>query len=246
MQTFGYHLFILLSIVFLSFPLKAEEIGYAEDAQERYDTVSLELNQLKSKTSGSLIRLFEDGDPKQIHSLNSSHKKRRAKYLSFKKEADFWGKVSRLREDLIINYLTFNTHTTESEQQNLKKEANRIAFVLIEGISKLKEGYKINSFPLVHNFFIQVGLKKRGACKHWAEDLLSLINTVSHPHFITYWAEAHAGTMREHNVAVVSGINSPFEEGILIDPWRTAGKPYWDIVKKDNHPWRIWLGYQPR
>lgn len=165
-------------------------------------------------------------------------------YARLKKELAFWENVYGFKRDLLNRYLTI--HPDEQELPALNDETDHLALGIIEGIEKFRRSYKIGTFPIVHNLFIQMHLKKRGACKHWAEDLLTLINTMEHPHFTSLWAEAHPGAMNEHNVAVLVPRGADFREGLLIDPWRTAGKPFWTIVKKDSYPWQQWNGYQPR
>lgn len=240
-------LIIIVCSLFSVVPFGYSEEGESEiDSELRYEGLKEKINQFKKENSFYLIRLFEEKGHKATQALRRSDKKKRAAYLKLKKDLVFWGTVAGLKKDLVNNYLAFNPSTDEEELQAVTQEANRLAKVIIEGIGELQKEYGIHTFPIVHNFLIDVRLRKRGGCKHWAEDLLGIIDTVPHPHFVSYWGEAHPENILEHNVAVLAPRGASFEEGILIDPWRTAGKPFWAVVKDDSPHWKVWEGYQPR
>jgi len=179
-------------------------------------------------------------------SMSRAQRRKKAEYHDLKSAVWFWGKVARLKKDLVHTYLKQYPNVGESDQESMEFEANKLAFQLIQNIERLQKEYKIHTFPIMHNLFLDLKLAKRGACKHWAEDLLKVINAVEHPHFTSYWAEIHPGKITEHNVAVIAPKGVPFDEGIVIDPWRTAGEPFWIPVKDDSHPWQQWTGYSPR
>lgn len=213
--------------------------------KEYHETVG-QFKSLKKNMNPSLVLLFDEGQKTRIQGLHREKRKLKSDYARLKKKWEYWDKVYRLYNDLIDNYREIHPQILSDEMEELKKEAGVLAASLISGIGDLHKKYKIGTFPLVHNLLIDVGLKKRGACKHWAEDLLALINSWEHPHFTSYWAEAHPGNILEHNVAVLAPRNSSFDKGILIDPWRTAGKPFWIKVSQDPHPWKQWGGYEPK
>lgn len=216
------------------------------NVEKEYQETVDQLESLKKNLNPSLVLLFEEGQKTRIQGLNREKRRLKSEYGRLKKNREYWDKVHQLYNDLIDNYREIHFQTSADELEELKKEAGVLAVGLITGIGDLQKRYKIGTFPIVHNLLIDVGLKKRGACKHWAEDLLALINTWEHPHFTSYWAEAHPGNILEHNVAVLAPINSSFDKGILIDPWRTAGKPFWIKVSQDPHPWKQWGGYEPK
>ena len=91
---------------------------------------------------------------------------------------------------------------------------------------------------------IDVGVRKRGACKHWAEDLLNYLRTVERKYFQVAWGEANMQKITEHNVAVIIPNGQPFDSGMMVDPWRTSGIPFWLKVKKDKHyHWQHWRDF---
>lgn len=241
-------MFLVFFICLCTLPVvssESREENFELSAEIRYKQLKSELLQFK-KNNLSLVRLFEGGNPHGRTALDRSERRKKTRYLELSRSLYFWEKAAGLKKDLINDFLVFNKNLVDHELESLDHEANRLSVELVRGIDSLKEEYKIGTFPIVHNFFIDLGLKKRGACKHWAEDLLEIISRIPRDNFTAWWGEAHPGGIREHNVAVLVPKGASFEDGILIDPWRTAGKPYWSIVKKDNHPWKPWAGYEPR
>lgn len=242
-------LFIPFIVVSPAYGFSSTEApAFSDDPKSAFKEAQDQMTTFKLALSPSVMRIFEDTDRKTLRTLNRPEKKMYSRYLLLKKELIFTEQTAALYTDLINNYSAHHSLIPPDsfEWEEIKKEAARLSFNLITAISQLQKSYKINSFPIVHNLFIDIGLKKRGACKHWAEDLLKKIESVDHPHFTSFWGEAHPGNILEHNVAVIAPRGASFDEGILIDPWRTAGKPFWISVKKDNHPWQMWSGYEPR
>lgn len=150
--------------------------------------------------------------------------------------------IQNLQTDLVALYLTEAPKNTDKAK--ISVEAQRIAEGVIPEIARLKKKYHLFPIPVVHNMMISVGLKKRGACKHWAEDLLTFLRTIPREYFYVMWGEANPGKMHEHNVAVLIPNYGSFQDGLFIDPWRTAGIPLWKSVTADAHyKWQPWEDY---
>lgn len=159
-----------------------------------------------------------------------------------KKKKQHFDHVHKLSQELVANYL--KTAKEQVNQNKLKEESTTLALAVIDEIARLKIQYKSFAIPIVHNMLIDVGIKKRGACKHWAEDLLSFLRTTERDFFYVTWGEANPKKMTEHNVAVIYPNHATFYDGLLVDPWRSSGKPFWIRVKKDKHyKWNPWDYY---
>jgi len=92
--------------------------------------------------------------------------------------------------------------------------------------------------PLLHNVLVNVGLRERGLCWHWTEDLLARLGDLPLDAYDLHWATAHRGEMfREHNSVVVTAKGGAFESGIVLDPWRDSGRLYFGPVQGDRYPW---------
>lgn len=164
---------------------------------------------------------------------------RHVKKTKIQKQNEF---IQHLQDDLVAMYLKGAPKNVNAPQ--VAAEAHRIAAGVIPEITRLKKVYHLFPIPVAHNMMISVGLKKRGACKHWAEDLLIYLRTVPREYFYVMWGEANPGKMHEHNVAVLVPNYGTFQDGIFIDPWRTAGIPFWLPVTADHHyKWHAWEDY---
>jgi hypothetical protein len=91
--------------------------------------------------------------------------------------------------------------------------------------------------PSFQNFLVNLGIRKRGLCFQWAEDLLAQLDALKVTTLELHWAEAYAGNWREHNCVVVTAKGQPFRDGILLDCWRHSGHLFWSAVATDNYPW---------
>ena len=114
-------------------------------------------------------------------------------------------------------------------------EADKLArttFTIIETSSRRD---KMIGWPWANNGLIRMGMKSRGLCYHWAEDLVTALDTV-HPKFYEiHWMVARKGKLREHNSALLTAKGNPVEQGLIIDPWRTSGRPFWIRMAQDKY-----------
>jgi hypothetical protein len=83
-----------------------------------------------------------------------------------------------------------------------------------------------------------MGFRDRGLCFHWTEDLMKRLLALDLKTYQLHWGVAHKGSeLREHNSVIVTARDQPFEEGLVLDPWRNAGDLYWRAVRQDSYPW---------
>ncbi len=114
-------------------------------------------------------------------------------------------------------------------------ESRELATLAVTYPRVLAKEYKLVSPPLYHNFLVNQGLRERGLCYHWLEDLYKEIKTRGFKTFDFKWGQANANRLDEHNVLVVvkKGSND-FKNGIILDPWRNSGELFFTKVKDDN------------
>jgi hypothetical protein len=99
---------------------------------------------------------------------------------------------------------------------------------------RLKQEYRVVLNPEFQNFLINIGLRERGYCAHWARDIGARLKELKLKTLVLHWGAAYAGTTGEDNCLVVTARNQPFQEGIILDGWRRAGRLFWCAVKKDH------------
>ena len=118
-------------------------------------------------------------------------------------------------------------------------EARQVAETALKASAYLREEYRLIRPPILHNLFVQMGLRDRGLCYHWTEDLMAQLKRLQFSSYQLRWGVAHRGSdLREHNTVVITANGQPFEQGLVLDPWRYSGKLYLGVVKDDKYPWK--------
>ncbi len=119
-------------------------------------------------------------------------------------------------------------------------EARRVAETAIRESAILAEEYQLVRPAVGHNLLVVMGVKDRGLCYQWTEDLMKRLEALELKSFQLHWAVAYPGSnLREHNCVVISVAGQPFSKGILFDPWRHSGNLFWTSVVKDTYPWEM-------
>ena len=102
---------------------------------------------------------------------------------------------------------------------------------------ELAREYHVVRPPVLHNVLVNWGLKKRGLCFQWADDLSAKLNSLRLRTLQVRRGVARLDTRREHNSVVLTACGQPFDQGIVLDAWRHSGRLYWCPVKSDKYPW---------
>ena len=97
----------------------------------------------------------------------------------------------------------------------------------------LAREYHIVLNPEFQCFLVNIGVRERGWCGHWTRDIGARLKELKLKTLVLHWGAAYAGTSSENNCLVVTARNQPFQDGIVIDGWRRAGRLFWCTVKKD-------------
>ncbi|MCW3782802.1 hypothetical protein [Defluviimonas salinarum] len=120
------------------------------------------------------------------------------------------------------------------------EEAARAAEIAYSWSQHLAVEYEITDPPLVHNTKVNMGLRPRGLCWHWAEDMekrlkqenfrtLEVQRAIATPDFLGI----------DHSTALVSLPGGTIYDGMVLDPWRNGGKLFWSPTLADpRYKWR--------
>ena len=125
------------------------------------------------------------------------------------------------------------------------QETLRLARTIVATTDELAHTYGVQPPALWHNFLVNVGIRERGLCCHWTQDLLQEINALQLAKYHAAWGVSRYGTWREHNSVVITAAGKAFETGIVVDPWRQAGELFWTPVAKDSYQWQPHPGDTP-
>lgn len=118
-----------------------------------------------------------------------------------------------------------------------RDEAAQCAKLALETSIELALEYRAVSPALLQNVLVNSQLRPRGLCFQWADDLDAALAKPGFKTLRIRRAVAFLGKSREHSALVVTALNQPFDQGILLDAWRRSGNLFWCPLRDDNHPW---------
>jgi len=143
----------------------------------------------------------------------------------------FWKYVVELKGDLIALH-------GKGTGPKAATEADAMAKAVIQRIYDLSIEYDVAFSALVHNTLINLGIKKKGFCYHYVNDLRNALRKYSWRYYDLHWGEAWGRSYFENNALVVTAKGADFKTGIAVDAWRSAGMPFWTPVEGDSYPWK--------
>ncbi len=120
------------------------------------------------------------------------------------------------------------------------EEAARAAEIAYSWSAHLAREYEIVDPPLIHNTKVNMGLKSRGLCWHWAEDMEKRLRQEN---FRTLEVQRAIATPElfgiDHSTALVSLPGGTIYDGMVLDPWRNGGRLFWSRTVADKrYNWR--------
>lgn len=120
------------------------------------------------------------------------------------------------------------------------EEAARAARIALTYPLELRARYEVSDPPLIHNTKVNMGLRPRGLCKDWADDMEARLAAEGFRTLTFHRAIANADTARiEHSTVIISARGAGLYDGLVLDPWRFGGDLYWGPVTED--PTYRWL-----
>jgi hypothetical protein len=141
----------------------------------------------------------------------------------------YWDKIKQLEQELMGLSATID-----------KAEARILAETAMRESAVLAEEYQLVRPAVSHNLLVVFGIKDRGLCYHWTEDLMRRLEALDLQSFQLHWGVAYRGSeLREHNCVVITANGQSFFKGVVLDPWRNSGNLFWTRVTKDSYPWKV-------
>ena len=120
------------------------------------------------------------------------------------------------------------------------EEAARAAEIAFSYTRELAIQYQITDPPLIHNTKVNMGLKPRGLCWHWAEDMERRLKAEGFQTLDMHRAIANADNAFriEHSTAIVSRKGDAYLQGIVLDPWRLGGTlTFVPVLEDPDYRW---------
>lgn len=138
-----------------------------------------------------------------------------------------WAKDERSIRDLAKALTKLAPDVDPAEAQQISVTAHTTA-------RRLAREYRVVLNPELTVFLVNVGVRKRGWCGHWSQDIGARLKELKPRTLVFHWGVAYDHTSSENNCIVVTARNQPFADGIIIDGWRRAGRLFWCPVIKDH------------
>lgn len=119
-----------------------------------------------------------------------------------------------------------------------QEEARLIAQAAHGRTALLKARYGATSSPRWHNALVNLGVKSRGLCWHYAHDLYTHLAPLA-PSLDTVVVVAHLGSWwKEHSAVVLTCKGCSIQQGVVLDAWRDANRLVYIRTSEDSYPWR--------
>ncbi len=122
--------------------------------------------------------------------------------------------------------------------ERARPEAARIAREAVRSSREQAGRYRVAFRGWLHNSMVNTGLKDRGLCWHWMEDLYPRLRALETRHFQIVCGVRDSGTPREHHCVVAVPAGRPFEDGLVLDPWVGGGTLEAFPVRGAKRKWR--------
>ncbi|RBW59076.1 hypothetical protein [Ruegeria sp. A3M17] len=120
------------------------------------------------------------------------------------------------------------------------EEADRAARIAYSYTAQLVQEYEITDPPLIHNAKVNKGLRPRGLCWHWAEDIERRLKKENFLTLDLHRAIANADNQFriDHSTAIISRKGETMYDGVVLDPWRYGGVLFWSpLVEDTKYEW---------
>lgn len=116
------------------------------------------------------------------------------------------------------------------------EEAEAAARIALLYPRQLAREWNVTDSALVHNTKVNLGLRPRGLCFQWADDLEARLRQEGFETIELHRAIAnHDVSYRiEHSTVIVSAPGGTISEGMVLDPWRYGGLLFWDETLDDE------------
>jgi hypothetical protein len=119
-------------------------------------------------------------------------------------------------------------------------EAARAAEIAFSYTRQLAIEYQITDPPLIHNLKVNMGLRPRGLCWHWAEDMEKRLLEENFQTLDVLRAIANADNpfLLDHSTALIAPKGNTIYDAIVLDPWRLGGTLFWsETVADTRYKW---------
>ncbi|MCP4969456.1 MAG: hypothetical protein GY932_02535 [Arcobacter sp.] len=121
-----------------------------------------------------------------------------------------------------------------------KEEAKRFSYETINYSKTLAKNYKVTTPALIHNTLINLNIKQKGYCYHYANDLINYLKDKKFKSFYFKKVVSKRGEYFEHTALILTRDDISFHNSLVFDAWRNTGDLFWSKIKDDKkYKWEI-------
>jgi hypothetical protein len=118
-------------------------------------------------------------------------------------------------------------------------EAAQVAQTATKEAAALAAEYRPARPAWFNNILVNAGLRERGLCYHWANELFLRLHPLAPRTLEFHLGVAGRDTSKEHNAVIVTARGQPFREGLVLDAWRHGGRLHAVHATNDTrYPWQ--------
>ena len=123
-------------------------------------------------------------------------------------------------------------------------DAKKVAYCAVTTGQELARLWNVKGLatmmPGIQNWLVKRGARQGGYCFQYSTEVLRRLEALELKTVEFHWAETNPGTIAENNAIVVTAIGQPFEQGVLLDSWRSQPNLTWTQVRLDPeyHQWK--------
>lgn len=226
---------MMLPVIFIcrpsfSYSLPEYKIAPEESLIPAEDALAKHEARLREMSSSPKLSGIKELARNKSTRVEKARRKTLAEYSNEKAAAGFWKSVVELKKTLI------GLHDGNVAPAAIA-EADAAAKITIETIYRLNKEFKIFGWAYLQNILVNAGIKKKGFCYHYVGALRDALKNQIFTQYDLHWGTARTGTVRESNALIFTKNGAAFEDGLAIDAWRKAGRPFWTKVRGDRYPW---------
>jgi len=201
--------------------------------EQHYEEADHELAALLQDLSMRERRTMSRVSWQKRNTLSPRLRPKYEQWYRLQEQKSLWANGIKLKKDILALQ-------PERLRQNraVQLEADTMSREIVTTIEHYRREWNMHSSALMHNWLINLGIQKKGFCWHWVEAFVTVLQPMQLRHFKLNWGVAYEGGLRENNALVITAKGQDFSKGLMIDAWRSSGRPFWRIVKDDRFPWK--------
>lgn len=115
-----------------------------------------------------------------------------------------------------------------------KEESRAAAYEAIKHSRELANEYTMITPPTLHNVLVNINMRDKGLCYHFANDLMAHLQKQKYKTFKFFRIVSNKGEYDEHGSVLLTRDDIKFENSIVLDAWRDSGELFFIKVKDDK------------